>query len=139
MMSLSVKQQNRVIQYIIGTCKCMNTKFWIVASCSCISSEIFQLHIDSLKYIFNQFKNVSSLKTIAFHKLEEWCIELIEYTNKYYDMTIFNPTYFGHSCDKTKHDCFKGFFLLAELSFSMPYSNATIERFFKYMKIVKID
>ena len=75
-------------------CKCMNTKSWIVAPGSCISTETFQGHTDFLKYIFNEFKDMSSLKTIAFHELEEQFIELIEYANNYYDVTKFNPTDF---------------------------------------------
>ena len=33
----------------------MNTKSWIAAPRSCVSKETFLDHIDSLKYIFNQF------------------------------------------------------------------------------------
>ena len=71
----------------------MNTKSWIVASGSCVSTEKFQRYIDSLKYIFNQFKYMSSLKTIASHELEK-LTELIEYAYKYCDVTKFNLTDF---------------------------------------------
>ena len=73
-------------------CQCINTKSWITAPRSCVSKETFLDHNDSLKYIFNQFKDMSSLKTIALLKLEEQFIELIEYANKYYDVTKFNTT-----------------------------------------------
>ena len=65
----------------------MNTKSWIVATGSFFSTETIQCHIDSLKYTFNQFKDMTSLKKIAFHALEEQFIELIEYTNMYYNVT----------------------------------------------------
>ena len=75
----TAKQSDSILYHI---CKCMNIKSSIVAAGSCNSTDTFQRHIDSLKYIFNQFKDMSSLKTIAFHELEEQFIELIEYVNK---------------------------------------------------------
>ena len=75
----TAKQSDSILYHI---CKCMNPKSLIIALGSCSSTDTFQHHIDSLKYIFNQFKDVSSLKTIAFHELEEQFIELIEYLNK---------------------------------------------------------
>ena len=117
----------------------MNTKSWIVASSSWVSNETLQGHIKSLNHIFNQFKGMSSLKTIAFQELEEQLIELIEYANKYYDVTKFNPTEFWPLLRQSiKYDHVKNIFLLAEPSFCASYSNATIEKYFNYMKIVKL-
>lgn len=117
----------------------MNTKSWIVASGSWVSNETLQGHIKSLNHIFNQFKGMSSLKTIAFQELEEQLIELIEYANKYYDVTKFNPTEFWPLLRQSiKYDHVKNIFLLAEPSFCASYSNATIEKYFNYMKIVKL-
>ena len=117
----------------------MNTKSWIVASGSWVSNETLQGHIKSLNHIFNQFKGMSSLKTIAFQELEEQLIELIEYANKYYDVTKFNPTEFWPLLRQSiKYNHVKNIFLLAEPSFCASYSNATIEKYFNYMKIVKL-
>lgn len=117
----------------------MDTKSWIVASGSWVSNETLQGHIKSLNHIFNQFKGMSSLKTIAFQELEEQLIELTEYANKYYDVTKFNPTEFWPLLRQSiKYDHVKNIFLLAELSFCASYSNATIEKCFNYMKIVKL-
>lgn len=117
----------------------MNTKSWIVASGSWVSNETLQGHIKSLNHIFNQFKGMSSLKTIAFQELEEQLIELIEYANKYYDVTKSNPTEFWPLLRQSiKYDHVKNIFMLAEPSFCASYSNATIEKYFNYMKIVKL-
>ena len=59
-----------------------------------------------------------SLKTIAFHELEEQFIELIEYANNYYDVTKFNPSDFWPLLRQSiRHDRSKDIFLSAELSF----------------------
>ena len=117
----------------------MDTKSWIVASGSWVSNETLQGHIKSLNHIFNQFKGMSSLKTIAFQELEEQLIELTEYANKYYDVTKFNPTEFWPLLRQSiKYDHVKNIFMLAEPSFCASYSNATIEKYFNYMKIVKL-
>ena len=58
----------------------------------------------------------------------------------YYNVTKFNPKDFWPLLwQSIQHDRFKDIFLLAEPSFCAPYSNATIERFSDYMKIVKTD
>ena len=82
-------QRGTILNHI---CQCINTKSWITAPRGCVSKQTFLDHIGSLKYNFNQLKDMSSLKTIALLKLEEQFIELIEYANKYYDVAKFNTT-----------------------------------------------
>ena len=120
-------------------CKAMNTKTWLVPE-SGVSSDTFKGSIDSLLVIFNQFKQMPIFETITFHELEEQYLQLIEYASKYYDVKQFNASDFWPMLRQiNEHDRFKDIFLLSELCFCAPYSNATVERFFNYMKVVKSD
>ena len=64
---------------------------------------------------------------------------MVEYANQYHKVELFEPLDMWSLLHRSIQNRFPNIFLLVELCLCAPYSNATVERFFNYMKIVKTD
>ena len=96
--------------------------------------------VDSLIKIFRQFENMLSLKGINNINLEAQYSQLIDYTLQYHTNYPETEPYQTWSIlyDAKKNDnSFADIFEFIRLCFCIPFSNAKVERFFNFMKIIK--
>ena len=73
------------------------------------------------------------------NKLLEQYVQVIEYANQYYEVSLFEPLKMWSMFHKKISLRFPDIFHFVELCLCAPHSNAMVERFFNYLKIVKTD
>ena len=101
-----------------------------------------QNQVDSLIKIFRQFENMPSLKGINIINLEEQYSQLTDYILQYQTnyREIERHQMWSILYDVKKSDnSFADIFEFIKLCFCIPFSNAKVERFFNFMKIIKTD
>ena len=101
-----------------------------------------QNQVDSLIKIFRQFENMPSLKGTNIINLQEQYSQLVDYTLHYHTNYREIEPYQMWSIlyDVKKNDnSFADIFEFIRLCFCIPFSNAKVERFFNFMKIIKTD
>ena len=92
--------------------------------------------------IFCQIENIPSLKGINIINLEEQYSKLIDYTLQYDTNYCETEPYQMWSIlynVKKNDNSFADIFDFIKLCFCIPFSNAKVERFFNFMKIIKTD
>ena len=99
-----------------------------------------QNQVDFLIKIFRQFENMTSLKGISIINLEEQYSQLIDYTlqchTNYLEIEpyqMWSILYNVKMNDNSVTDIFE----FIKLCFCIPFSNAKVERFFNFMKLLK--
>ena len=79
------------------------------------------------------------IKDQIIDELLEHYVQVIEYANQYYEVSLFEPLKMWSMLHKSISLRFPDIFRFVELCLCAPYSNATVERFFNYLKTVKTD
>ena len=101
-----------------------------------------QNEADSLIKIFRQFGNMPSLKVINIINLEDQYLQLIYYTLQYHtnygEIELYQMWSILYDVKKNGN-LFADIFEFIKLCFSIPFSNAKVERFLNFMKIIKTD
>ena len=72
-------------------------------------------------------------------ELMEQYIQVIEFANQYCEVSLFEPLKTWSMLHKSVSLHFPDIFCFVELCLCAPYLNATVKRFFNYLKIVKTD
>ena len=101
-----------------------------------------QNQVGSLIKIFRQFENMPSSKGINIINLEEQYSQLTDYILQYQTnyREIERHQMWSILYDVKKSDnSFADIFEFIKLCFCIPFSNAKVERFFNFMKIIKTD
>ena len=79
------------------------------------------------------------IKDQLIDKLIERYIQVVEYANQCYEVSLLEALKMWSILHKSISLRFPNIFRFVELYLYAPYSNATVERFFNYFKIVKTD
>ena len=79
------------------------------------------------------------IKDQHIDELLEQYVQVIEYANQYYEVSLFEPLKMWSMLHKSISLRFPDIFHFVELCLCAPFSNATVKRFFNYLKIVKTD
>ena len=103
---------------------------------------VLEKSIESLSKIFHHitqmFKKI--LPTITIETIIDEYISLVMYAMKNYNHLIYTPLKMWQLLNPFKNvRRWNNIFLIAELCFCAPCSNASLERFFSQMGIVKTD
>ena len=103
---------------------------------------VLEKNIESLSKIFDHitqmFKEISP--TITIETIIDEYISLVMYAMKNYNHLIYTPLKMWQLLNPFKNERgWNNIFLIAELCFCAPCSNASLERFFSQMRIVKTD
>ena len=92
-----------------------------------------------IERIHSHNKEMEIIKDQLIDKLIERYIQVVEYANQYYEVSLFEALKMWSILHKSISLRLPNIFRFVELYFYAPYSNATVERFFNYFKIVKTD
>ena len=124
----------------------LDSQKWIVPEDMAITLEavnaVLEKNIESISKIFDHltqmFKKISP--TITIETIIDKYISLVMYAMKNYNHLIYTPLKMWQLLNPFKNGCgWNNIFLIAELCFCAPCSNASLERSFSQMRIVKTD
>ena len=122
----------------------LDSRKWIVPDGMAITLEamdaVLEKNIESLSKIFDHitqmFKEISP--TITIETIIDECISLVMYAMKNYNHLIYIQLKMWQLLNPFKNERgWNNIFLIAELCFCVPCLNASLERFFSQMRIVK--
>ena len=120
-------------------CVILDTKKWInpenaEATVDCI----YRNQLQAIEKVYEHFRQSPALSRTECEILKNEFIKLTTNTTKYYNIEIIPQTEMWRKIKGGEFaNNYKNILLLIELCLCTPYSNATIERFFSYMKAVK--
>ena len=103
---------------------------------------VLEKSIESLSKIFDHFTQIfkRTSPAITIETIIDEYISLIMYAMKNYHHLIYTPLKMWQLLNPFKNECgWNNIFLIAELCFCAPCSNASLESFFSQMMIVKTD
>ena len=124
----------------------LDSQKWIVPEDMAITLEavnaVLEKNIESISKIFDHltqmFKKISP--TITIETIIDKYISLVMYAMKNYNHLIYTPLKMWQLLNPFKNERgWNNIFLIAELCFCVPCSNASLERFFSQMRTVKTD
>ena len=100
---------------------------------------VLEKNIESLSKIFDHFKQIFKRTSPAIIIIDKY-VSLVMYAMKNYHHLIYTPLKMWQLLNPFKNERrWNNIFLIAELCFCAPCSNASLERFFSQMRIVKTD
>ena len=96
--------------------------------------------MQAIEKVYEHFRQSPALSRTECETLKTEFIKLATNTTKYYNVEIIPQTKMWRKIKVGEFtNNYKNILLLIKLCLCTPYSNATIERFFSYMKVVKND
>ena len=121
----------------------INTHSWVLPEGKTYSTieleDLFERKLVKLNEVYEQFKKCPGLINVTPVQLEEEYLQLIKFTNQHYKVEAFPPHQLLRQLFVTQKMQFNNIFRIFELCLCAPISNAKVERFFNYMKIIKTD
>ena len=123
-------------------CKILNYAVWPTLLKNTDDDEgKLRVQLKSVEAVFKHFSNMDVLKTIDMEDVTDGYIEVVRYCQKYFDVQHVDQVELWHKIllvGKDKDD-WRGVTLVIEICLCTPCSNATLERFFNQLKVVKTD
>ena len=119
-------------------CRILNTNSWIIPEGLKTSAAVKKFCI-SIQRIHSHYKEMEIIKDQLIDELLEQYVQVIECANQYYEVSLFEPLKMWSMLHKKISLRFPDIFHFVELCLCAPHSNAMVECFFNYLKIVKTD
>ena len=91
-----------------------------------------------MKTIYRRYYQQKALAAVTEEEIINGFID-IRYASRYFNTDDINPIDIWSKLVKINKSDWHGVLLLSELCLCAPFSNASLERFFSHMNIVKID
>ena len=129
---------------MLSICKALNASAWPKLQ-NCNDDEddeaILKVQLKSVLQIYEQFSDMDVFKDIDVDDIRRGYVDVVRYCQRYLDFEKPNPTELWHKVlllckDKPE---WRGIALVIEICLCSPCSNATLERFFNHLKVVKTD
>ena len=104
--------------------------------------QLLHKQLESLSNIYDRFQPIllKSLPSICLNELHNGHVNIVRYANRYFNCVEIDPVDMWGTIRKIVVDKYwKGIMLLIKLCLCAPFSNATLERFFSFIKFIKWD
>ena len=102
--------------------------------------DLLQVQLNAVKRVYDRFSGMDAFSSVTLDEIIDGYIDVVCYGNRYFNLVKTNPLdlwcLLGEISSTVKTD-WKGLMLIIELCLCVPFSNATLERFFSHMKLVK--
>ena len=125
---------------LFDICRVLNCNVWPEIKEDSNLEEDFSVQIRSIKNIFERYSAMSIFENFTVNDIGDGFIDITNYAARYFTISKINPIEFWGkimSLNKEK-ESWKGCFLILEICLCCaPFSNATLERLFSHMNIVK--
>ena len=102
--------------------------------------DLLQVHLNAVKRVYDRFSRMDAFSSVTLDEIIDGYIDVVRYGNRYFNLVKTNPLDLWCKLGKissTVRTDWKGVMLIIELCLCVPFSNATLERFFSHMKLVK--
>ena len=129
---------------LYDVCCVLNSQIWPLFNddeSDEIIEEKFSTQLSAINRIFNRYGAMEAFKKFTSDNVVEGFIDIVRYAKRYFETENMNSLEFWSKLAKPGKDKTKwsGFLLILELCLCAPVSNATLERLFSHMNIVKSD
>ena len=127
---------------IFDVCLILNTSVWPKLDDGNEDDEmVLGKQLDAVKRIYQRYCRMDAFTSVTQDETMDGYIDIVRYANRYFNTDNVNPMDVWAKlakigCTKTN---WNGAMLVSELCLCAPFSNATLERFFSHMNIVKTD
>ena len=117
----------------------LNTKVWPKLQEGSKDDENLSLQLNSVKNLFGKFNNMEVFHPVSIDSLIDGYSDIVQYAHRYFDIEHTEPIKLWSKLliIGKNNEHWKNIMLLLELCLCTPFSNATLERFFSHLKVVK--
>ena len=124
---------------LFDVCRVLNCNVWPVLADGVEPQEMFSLQLKSLKSIFCRYNQMEIFKSYSEEDIVDSFLDIIRYASRYFNTSTVNPIEFWSKILELNQDKkqWKVSLLLVEICLCAPFSNASLERLFSHMNIVK--
>ena len=126
---------------LFDACSVLNTTVWPQLNDSNKDAEILSVQLTAINSIFERFKLIPVFKSATCESLLSGCVGIIHYAHPYFavdkikPMNLWSKICLGNKKKESWHDIIQ----LVELCLCTLFSNATPERNFSHLKLVKTE
>ena len=101
--------------------------------------ENLSLQLNSVKNLFEKFNNMEVFQPVSIDSLIDGYSDIVQYANRYFDIEHIEPMKLWSKLliIRKNNEHWKNTMLLLELCLCTLFSNATLERFFSHLKVMK--
>ena len=127
---------------IFSICKVLNASAWPkLPNDDSDDEEILKIQLESVSRVHQQFSAMKIFEKINKDDVVNGYIEVVRFCQRYLDYENSDPVELWHKVLLQYQDNpeWRGIALVIEICLCTPCSNATLERFFNHLKIVKTD
>ena len=126
---------------IFDICRVLNTSVWpSMAQVSQSDDEsVLSIQVKALRSIYLHYKNMDVFSGISEEVVIDGLIDLVRYSQRYFDTSVADPLDLlskVYNLGKNKPQ-WKDVLRVLEICLCAPFSNATLERFFNHLKMLK--
>ena len=124
---------------IFDICCVLNCNVWPDVTPDSDLQEKFSVQLTALQKIFNRYKNMEVFNTFTSDDVTESFCAVTRYSSRYFNTSNVKPIEFWSKILllHQENNSWKATLLLVELCLCAPFSNASLERLFSHMNIVK--
>ena len=129
---------------IFHICKILNSTVWPHlphAGSELEDENILKVQVKSISQVFDQFSSMDVFKNVKKEDVTAEFVSVVRYCQRYFDYENVEPLELWHKimllCRQKPE--WSSIALIIEICLCTPCSNATLERFFSQLKIVKTD
>ena len=133
---MEISDSDSVLFYV---CRILNTKVWPKLQEGSKDDENLSLQLNSVKNLFEKFNKMEVFHTVSIDSLIDGYSDIVQYANRYLDIEHTEPMKLWSKLliIGKNNEHWKNTMLLLELCLCTPFSNATLERFFSHLKVMK--
>ena len=133
--------QNKKTKIIFDVFKILKCSVWPTFQIEDDEETILCKQLQVLKSLYNHYNDMEVFNIISWEAVLNSFVDIVHYTNQYFSLPSTNPIDLWGKIlilGKNKPN-WKGISLIAEICLYAPFSNASLERFFSHMNIVKTE
>jgi hypothetical protein len=127
---------------IFDICKVLNSSAWPKLPIDDSDDEnILKIQMESVTNVYQQFSAMDVFENVDIASVLDGYVEIVRFCQRYMNYETSDQVELWHKVllhSKNKPDWF-GICLIIEICLGTPCSNATLERFFNHLKIIKTD
>ena len=119
----------------------LNTTVWSQLNDSNKDEEILSVQFTAINSTFERFNLIPVFESVTCESLLSGCAGIIHYAHQYFAVDKIKPmNLWSKICVENKEkESWHDIILLVELCLCTPFSNATLERNFSHLKLVKTE
>ena len=128
---------------LFDVCRVLNSQVWpnILNVDDETVEEILLVQLAAVQKIFERYSSMEVFTVFNLNNVKDGFIDIVRYSNRYFNITETKPLLLWGKLAKLGEEKpdWRGILLIIELCLCAPFSNATLERFFSHMNIVKSE